>query len=703
MNIDKNTKVYIAGCGGMLGEAVYRLFNQRAVVKATDIEVNEPWLEYADVRNYEEMRKSVTDFSPNLIINLAALTDMEECEIEQDNAWLTNALGAENLALIANEFDIPLVYISTAGIFGGEKETFNDFDTPNPLSCYAKSKFAGEVFVREHVRRYFVVRAGWMMGGGPKKDKKFVNKIYKQIKAGVKELKVVDDKLGTPTYTHDFANGILALVESDLYGVYNQACSGSSSRHDVALEFVRLLGLERKINVVKVDSTYFKTEYFAPRPASEILVDMKLNARGLNRMRDWRVALTEYATEFSNDLKNEAWFAAAAQSNKNPPPVKPIAIKIITEAPTPHNNFFFGKLSAAEGVDLEVHYVYSPDAVPGRPWKKLPDELPNATRVRSGIGSWFDTDLIWGALFGRNVVHFVIGWNHMLFFLILSVVGIKRVPLLTWFDTPKPSSHPFWHPKRILKAWVIRMINRSPGTVFVTGQLAAKGMTSLGINPAKIRTLPFFVPDSFEEMPRSMSQDIRSRFGLAKDDVVILAAGRMIHSKGFDILLEALSQCRDRLSVSWATIFVGSGPELEQLKNQVAVARLDAFVRFVPWVEADEFAHMISMVDVFVAPARFDPFPTTIISAMRSGVAVIATDGVGSALELISSGDSGIIVKKDSPADLADALVSIVNSKEIRVNLGERAINAIARWPVEQGVFEVLDAAKRSVEDRYDK
>ena len=171
MIVDKNTKVYIAGCGGMLGEAVYRMFSKRATVKATDIDLNEPWLEYADVRSYGEMRKSVFDFAPDLIINLAALTDMEECEVEAQNAWLTNALGAENLALLANELDVPLVYISTAGIFGGEKEAFNDFDTPNPLSIYAKSKFAGELFVREHVSRYFVVRAGWMMRRGRRRTK----------------------------------------------------------------------------------------------------------------------------------------------------------------------------------------------------------------------------------------------------------------------------------------------------------------------------------------------------------------------------------------------------------------------------------------------------------------------------------------------------------------------------------------------------
>jgi len=135
------------------------------------------------------------------------------------------------------------------------------------------------------------------------------------------------------------------------------------------------------------------------------------------------------------------------------------------------------------------------------------------------------------------------------------------------------------------------------------------------------------------------------------------------------------------------------------LKNRVSAAGLEAMIRFVPWVEADEFHYLISKADVFVAPARFDPFPTTVISAMRSGVAVVATDGAGSAVELIASGESGIIVKKDSAGELADALVSVVNSAEFRRRLGEGAMSAIARWPVELGVLEVVDAAKRAFAD----
>jgi dTDP-4-dehydrorhamnose reductase len=202
---------------------------------------------------------------------------------------------------LAEQYGSTLVYISTAGIFGGEQELFTDFDTPSPGSYYAKSKYHGELFVERRVSKYYVFRAGWMMGGGIRKDKKFINKIYKQIKSGAKELFVVADKLGTPTYTVDFASSMLKVLDSGYYGLYNQVCSGGGSRLDVAREFVRLIDLDRSIEVVEVSSSYFKDEYFAPRPFSEKLVNLKLALRSMNYMRDWREALVDYSREFRKD------------------------------------------------------------------------------------------------------------------------------------------------------------------------------------------------------------------------------------------------------------------------------------------------------------------------------------------------------------------------------------------------------------------
>jgi len=298
MQVDGTTRIYVAGCGGMLGDAVRAHFAAIAQVRASDVAVNEPWLEYGDVRDYAAMERHVAETRPHVIINLAAMTDLEECEREVDRAWATNALGAENLGLLAVKHDAVYVYISTAGVFGGEKDVYTDFDTPTPLSHYAKSKYYGECYVRQSVPKHFVVRAGWMMGGGPRKDKKFINKIYQQLAAGRRTLHVVDDKLGTPTYTVDFARGLHRLLESELYGLYHQVCTGGGSRYDVAVELVRLLGMDDRVTIEKVPSDYFTREYFAVRPASEQLVNAKLNARNLNVMRDWRLCLAEYVRAF---------------------------------------------------------------------------------------------------------------------------------------------------------------------------------------------------------------------------------------------------------------------------------------------------------------------------------------------------------------------------------------------------------------------
>ncbi|MBU0768055.1 MAG: NAD(P)-dependent oxidoreductase [Proteobacteria bacterium] len=303
MKLDKKTTVLITGCGGMLGEAVYDKFAKEYTVLATDIDLNEPWLKYLDVRDLNGIQKIAREFKPDLIINLAALTDLEFCETHPDVAWATNASGQENICAVARDLDCAVVYISTAGIFDGEKEFYDDFDVPNPISVYAKSKYHGEVITPKLIERHFIFRAGWMMGGGPKKDKKFINKIFKQIKSGKKELFVIEDKLGTPTYTLDFAGQMLKVVESGLCGLYNMVCTGEASRYDVAQEFLRYLHLEDKIKLTIVSSEYFNKEYFAPRPASEKLIDAKLIKNGLMIMRDWKECLAEYSKVFLQELK----------------------------------------------------------------------------------------------------------------------------------------------------------------------------------------------------------------------------------------------------------------------------------------------------------------------------------------------------------------------------------------------------------------
>ncbi len=295
------SKIYIAGCGGMLGEAFYTQFRDEYNIKCTDKDVNEPWLSFLDFRDFDAYKKDVYDFKPDYLFHLGAYTDLEFCEMNADETYNTNTLAVENAVYLANSLDIPLLYISTAGIFDGKKELYDDWDQPNPLGVYARSKYMGERFVVENAKRFLVCRAGWMMGAGPKKDKKFIQKIMKQLKEGRKELFIVDDKDGTPTFTHDFARNVKALIRKEYWGLYNMVCGGQTSRIEVAQELLRILGLTEKVKITAVSSDYFKDIYFAQRPPCERLVNRKLNIRNINLMQDWKVALNQYIAAYYKD------------------------------------------------------------------------------------------------------------------------------------------------------------------------------------------------------------------------------------------------------------------------------------------------------------------------------------------------------------------------------------------------------------------
>jgi len=137
-----------------------------------------------------------------------------------------------------------------------------------------------------------------MMGGGPEKDKKFVQKIIYQIKKGYKVLFVVNDKLGTPTYTYDFAKNLKLLIEKKQWGLFNMVCQGITSRVNVAKEICKNFNLHHKIKINEVKSTYWKKTYFAARPSSERLINKKLNDKKLNIMRNWKICLKEYIKKY---------------------------------------------------------------------------------------------------------------------------------------------------------------------------------------------------------------------------------------------------------------------------------------------------------------------------------------------------------------------------------------------------------------------
>jgi dTDP-4-dehydrorhamnose reductase len=287
----------ITGCGGMLGNAIYPYFRKRcAEVLATDIQIEEDernWLTYVDARDEGAMRQAFTDFKPDLVLHLAALVDVEQCELRPDDAEISNAETTRIAATLAKEFDAALVYISTGGVFDGTKEGYyTEEDRPNPIMVYGATKLTGETHARNAGGRTYVIRPGWMVGGGPRNDHKFVSMIVEQLSAGAPTIYGVTDKFGTPTYTHDFARNLFALLSRDAFGTYHMVCKGTGTRFDVAKEIVDICGYDA--HVQPVDSSFFAERFFVPRPRSEMLHNRGLENLNINLMRDWRVALREY-------------------------------------------------------------------------------------------------------------------------------------------------------------------------------------------------------------------------------------------------------------------------------------------------------------------------------------------------------------------------------------------------------------------------
>ncbi|MBU1017217.1 dTDP-4-dehydrorhamnose reductase [Patescibacteria group bacterium] len=287
-------KIFITGASGMLGTTLYDVFTSVGYdIISTDLSPLDPWSLQLDIRNKKAIEIMIKDTKPDFVFNLAALTDVEYCEKHPQESYDTNARGAINVAEVCRDFETPLVHISTVGVFDGTKgEPYTEYDDPNPVNSYGKAKHEAEKAIPQILDNHFIFRAGWMMGGKDR-DKKFVSKICNQIKNGATTLYALDDMFGCPTYTRDFSEGIFRMLDTKDYGLYNMGNEGYCSRYGVAKRIVDILGFNH-IKVEPVKKGFFAKDYFAPRPAFEVLENKKLHDKGYFIMRNWEEALVEY-------------------------------------------------------------------------------------------------------------------------------------------------------------------------------------------------------------------------------------------------------------------------------------------------------------------------------------------------------------------------------------------------------------------------
>jgi dTDP-4-dehydrorhamnose reductase len=291
--------ILVTGAAGMVGSYVPDIFPDIDLT-LTDITDN---YRHLDIRDPQAVLQTIKELKPQIVLHLAAETDVDLSEKQPDCAYLTNAIGTQNVALACQKTGSLLVYISTAAVFPGDKkEPYTEFDNPFPSNIYADSKLQGEKIVCHLLDRFFICRTGWMMGGGTK-DKKFVGIITKMMLEGKNQLQVVDDKFGSPIYAKDLLTCIRTLIETDYYGLYHIANTGMVSRHEIAVTIREILKIDN-LQIDKISSAHHPLA--APRSSSEAINNYKLNLLGINKMRTWKEALEEYLlTDLKPSLLNQ--------------------------------------------------------------------------------------------------------------------------------------------------------------------------------------------------------------------------------------------------------------------------------------------------------------------------------------------------------------------------------------------------------------
>ncbi|MEW6556230.1 MAG: dTDP-4-dehydrorhamnose reductase [Elusimicrobiota bacterium] len=293
-------KIVITGCG-MLGYDLCKVLENEEVFCLDIIEPNFQFpisnFQFCDISDFEKTYKTITKINPEIVIHTAAWTDVDGAEKKPADCYRINVLGTRNVALACQRFDTAMVYISTDYVFDGEKkEPYIEFDKPNPLSVYGKSKYFGEVIVQQLLNKFFIVRSSWLYG---KNGKNFVKTVLEKTKTE-KELKIVNDQFGCPTYTKDLAEAIKVLLSTlnsqlstGLYGIYHITNSGSCSWYEFAETILRITNCRLRIT----PTTTEELNRPAKRPKNSVLKNFVWELNGFESLRNWKDALKDYLKE----------------------------------------------------------------------------------------------------------------------------------------------------------------------------------------------------------------------------------------------------------------------------------------------------------------------------------------------------------------------------------------------------------------------
>lgn len=283
-------KILVTGCNGQLGRAIQKEYAGGDVEFInTDIAEGEN-VHALDISDVEAVLALVCKTCPDVIINCAACTNVDGCEKEWDGAYKINAIGPRNLAIAANEVDAKLIHVSTDYVFEGNGvRPYTEFDAPNPVSAYGKTKLEGEKFVKEFAKKYFIFRTAWLYGDG----KNFV-KTMLALSEKYDTVNVVCDQQGSPTSAAELAKAIHFFEPTENYGTFHATCEGDTNWADFTEAIFARARKGTKVNHVTSEEYAQMNPESAKRPAYSILDNYMMRLTGNYRMADWKDALDEY-------------------------------------------------------------------------------------------------------------------------------------------------------------------------------------------------------------------------------------------------------------------------------------------------------------------------------------------------------------------------------------------------------------------------
>jgi dTDP-4-dehydrorhamnose reductase len=281
-------RILVIGAKGMLGRDLMGILNS----SFSNEEVIGWDIEEMDIQKEDESITRIEKIRPEIVIHLAAYTDVDGCELNKEKAFAVNAEGTKHVALAASKCRAKMIYLSTDYVFDGDKkEPYLESDSPHPLNVYGLSKLKGEQHVQALVKDFLIIRTQWLYGPF---GKNFVASILQQARKKA-ELSIVNDQIGSPTYTADLARAISELIQLDARGIFHAANSDPCTWYAFGQEILKLSGVNQ-VRVIPISSKELARP--AARPPYSVLNCQKLKRETGLTMRPWSEALKDYLSTY---------------------------------------------------------------------------------------------------------------------------------------------------------------------------------------------------------------------------------------------------------------------------------------------------------------------------------------------------------------------------------------------------------------------